>query len=377
MHAIVHIGAPKAGSSSIQSALRHHVDALAEQGVEAFRMGHTLNNAHTLAMRFMQHRKRLKPQERRKHGSLAKGHEKSQRAWEAFAEQIRARRPEFTVLSSEHFINLRNPEQLVEALRELFDDITLVAYLRDPVEQFRSRIDQEIRGGARFCDLMAPDMYRHYPNARLERYLALVGRERLVVRNFARENLVKGDVVADFLAQVGVIAGRPVSLPEPPSRRNESLCAAATAWLMTANETFRRFTDVDDRETLHQRYELIRRLRLSEELRALPKLRLDDPELIAPIRRNTRDYCLWLNETFLKGQAPLTVEDPKERVLEEAVLRDRMRDWLLGHLTPEALDAVLRAAVSLTRPASSARGRGTKRSTTERQPSAQPQQTHG
>lgn len=348
MHAIVHIGAPKAGSSSIQNAIRHNVDALESQGVGAFRGGHALNNGQTLAMRFMPQRKRLRPQERWKHGSPAEASEKSARAWAAFSEQIRARRPQLTVLSSENFINLRSPEQLIEALRGLFDDITLVAYLRDPVEQYRSRTDQQIRGGARFRDLKMPDSYRHYPNAALERYLALMGRERLVVRNFARTNLVDGDVVADFFAQVGKVAGRPITLPEPPPRVNESLCAAATVWLMTANETFRRHNDAGDRDTLQQRYDLIRRLRLSETLRALPALRLDAPELIAPIRRNTRDFCLWLNDTFLEGQELLTVDPPRKPPLKGSALRARMRDWLLGHLTPEALDLVLREAVALT-----------------------------
>lgn len=298
MHVIVHIGAPKAGSSSIQNAIRQNIDALENQGVEAFRGSHTLNNRETLAMRFMQQRKRLRPQERWKHGALVEANKKS------------ARRQKFAVLSNENFINLRNP-----------------------VEQYRSRTDQQIRGGARFCDLMMADRYRHYPNAALKRYLALVGRERLVVHNFARGNLVDGDVVADFFARVEKDAGCPITLPEPPARVNESPCAAATVWLMTANETFRRLNDAGDRDTLQQRYDLIKRLRTSETLCAWPTLKLDDPELTAPIRFNMRDFCLWLNETFLDGQEPLTVDPPREMPLKGPALRARMRDWLLCHLT--------------------------------------------
>jgi len=346
MQAIVHIGAPKAGSSAIQSAIRLNAAALEAQGIHPYRPT-TGPSERALALRFHPDRTRLPPRARMKLKSAQAGWEWSLRCWEDLAQDIRTSRPETTLISSEHFFGLPDPAEFIAALREIFSEITLVAYVRDPVDQYRSRTDQHIRGGQRFRDLQMFDEYRHYARSGLQTYLEILGPERMVVRNFDRANLVGGDVVKDFFARLGAITGREIALETVPPRANESLCAAATVWLMTANECFLRVSDEDDHALLKQRYEVIERLRKAEALAGMPKLKFDDPQMTALIRRNSRDCCLWLNRTFLEGQVPIETGVPDAEPLKPTEIRARMHDWFLACLAPDALDAVLRVAVPL------------------------------
>ena len=347
MHAIVHIGAPKAGSSAIQYALNLNAAHIAAQGIHPYRPS-TGPADRALSTRFLSTKTPLSPQVRLQLKSAQDGLAWSERCWEELAQTLRRDHPELTLISSEHLFSLPKPELFIEALQELFTQITLIAYVRDPVAHFTSQLDQSIRGGTRLAALRTPLDYRHYAHSRIRDYASLLGADRMVVRNVERANLLDGDVVTDFFAQVGTIAGRTITLKRLPPRANESLCAAASVWLMSVNETFERFGKGDE-PILKLRKDLIRRLRRAPKLAGLPKLKLTDPELANLIRYNAREVSTWLNETFLEGQVPLETGSKPAHVPEAADMRARMREWLLGYLTPEALDQVLRTAVPFTR----------------------------
>ena len=346
MHAIVHIGAPKAGSSAIQYAIGLNAEQIAAQGIYPYRPSVGPGDR-ALSTRFRPGQKNLPPDVRLKLKDAQNAQEWSQRCWDELAETLRRDRPELTLISSEDLFGLPSPGEFIAALRELFDEITLIAYVRDPVAQFLSQANQQIRGGVRFRDLKTPLDYRYYAWTNLEGYLDAVGRGRIVVRNIDSANLRDGDVVTDFFEQVSAIAGRGIAPERMPPRANESLCAAATVWLMSVNETFERFGKGDE-PILRLRHDLIARLRRAPELAGLPMLKLTDPELAGLIRHNAREMTGWLNDTFLEGQIPLDTGTPPARMPEAAEMRARMREWMLGHLTPEALDAVLRVAMPLT-----------------------------
>ena len=91
------------------------------------------------------------------------------------------------------------------------------------------------------------------------------------------------------------------------------ICATATVWLMSVNETFERFGK-GDKPILRLRQDLIARLRRA-------------PELAGLIRHNARDMTGWLNDTFLEGQTPLDIGTPPARMPEAAEVGARMRDW--------------------------------------------------
>lgn len=346
MHAIVHIGAPKAGSSSIQNTIRLNREVLTHQGLFCF---WPENGPYDLALaaRFVKNFKKLPPMAQHQLGSLESAHAWSGKCWADLEEQVRARRPELTLISSEFLFGMPQPKAFVDALRSLFSRITLVLYVRDPVSQYVSQLDQQIRGGARFQDLQSPLHFKYYGYSCVTDYAEILGTDNIVVRNFERSNLLGGDVVTDFFDVAGRLAGRPAKLERIPSRANESLVAAASIWLMTVNEAYDRFGK-NAPSTVKRRRELIDRFRQSADLGHLPKLKMTDEVLIALIRNNAREVCTWYNDTFLQGQMLLQVAPLETAPPSEGEVRARMRDWLFGYLTPESLAPVLRAAVPLT-----------------------------
>ena len=348
MHAIVHIGAPKAGSSAIQGTIHRDRAAIARQGIYPF-LPSTGPLDRALSARFRPDQTRLKPDMRMKFDDAASMQAWSRRCWEELEATLRAERPDYALLSSEHFFNLLRPGELLDALGALFSKITLILYVRDPVAHYVSQTDQQIRGGVRLRDLGTPASFAYYPAARLEDYLAAVGRENMVVRNVDRANLEGGDVIADLFEQVARITGRRVDWTASPRRANESLCGAASAWVLGTNETFERFGS-GDKEAIARRQELFQRLRASEALTGLPKLKITEPDLAALIRHNAREKAEWLNATFLEGQVPLETADAPAKIPDEDALRVRMRDWILGYLTPEHLELVMREVIPLTGP---------------------------
>ena len=343
MHAIVHIGAPKAGSTSIQQAMRLNRTALERQGIHPY-IPATGQMGRALSARFRSDRKRLLPDMRLRFESTKQMQAWSARCWEELAQEVRHERPNVTLLSSEHFVNLPHPEMFIDELRTIFSDITVIAYIRDPVAQYASQIDQWIRGGARLQHLKTPLEFRYYGQMQLGEYLGLLDRDHIVVRNFDQANLAEGDVVHDFFRQLGGILARPVALDEVPPRANESMCGAVSAWLLTVNETFDQH-GTGDANTIRLRRELFKRLRRDATLAALPRLKLTDADLVALIRHNAREKCIWFNETFLDGQPPFDIAPAPMHIPDNAELRTRMRSWILGYLTPEHLELVLAAVV--------------------------------
>ena len=344
MHVIVHIGQPKAGSTAIQAALHLQLQHLEEAG---FFVATRAGEVQDLSLALTRYDwVAASPILRLKFGTMAAARDFSERRWDRLRSLVRERRPEVTLLSSEHFMSPAVAGPLLERLAQTFERVSVICYLRDPVTHYVSNIDQKIRGGDRFSELRPPvSTGRLQVFAAVRAYHDRIKSGDLVLRNFDRANLVAGDVVADYFAQVSHITGR-IFTPVGTSRSsNESLCGAATAWLLTLNETYDRRGGPVDPAALELRRALVARLRWSEALKELPRLKLSDPALIAPIRRAARADLDWLNATLLQGQLPFDTALPDGAPAETpdaATLRARLRDWLLGYLTPEAAQLIAR-----------------------------------
>ena len=337
MHVIVHIGQPKAGSSAIQMALRAERAGLREKGILVGPLDRDLSFALTKADIV----KKI-PNFRIRFKTMDAAQEHSERQWKIFRNEVEQAQPRLTLLSSEHLVG--TPKDLLERLRPLFTKISIVCYVRDPVSRFVSALDQGIRGG----HSTIPDLHdKEVPSSAnpIRAYQKQVGEENVTVRNFDRANLKDGDVVTDFFDQVSQITGQEIVPQHPSQRTNESLCGAATVWLLTANATFHRQTAAPASVKLRQ--SLIKHLREADSLKDLPRLKMTDPVLVNAIRSATAADCRWLNETVLQGQVPLEVGNPKPTTAPDpAELRARMQDWLLGYLTPEATALVAREVLA-------------------------------
>lgn len=348
MQAIVHIGSPKAGSTTLQHALRINREALAGQDILYWepdpRHGPP---ARILANRFARPGKPLLPRERLHYASRDEATARSLECWAELSEKVRRERPAVTILSSESLFAVKPPRQVLDALGEIFDKITILAYMRDPVALYVSALDQIIRDGARLSKLWLPVDFG-FPSARvLTQYADRLGDEHVVVRHLVRDNLIGGDLIADLLGCLGNIVGREVTLKKRPAASNESLCAAATVWLLGLNETFSRFEGSGDQRMIRDRAALIDRLRGAPELAGLPKLSIAGTELADWVRATQREDIALLNRRFLAAQRQIDLPRDDLALPDAGRMRAAMREWLLSQAPGEALERVMQVALVL------------------------------
>lgn len=345
MHLIIHGGPPKTGSTSIQRALWRSGDALGGQDC-LFYKGRKPGEW-ALHYLFCDPDAPLPAVLRRHFADVAEARAWSAACWDEFEAAVEAAQQRVVLISSEHFANSAQPEAMLDRLRQRFARITYVAYARDPVSSYVSELDELIRGGRRFRHLPQVDGYTAAALGNLMRFEAVLDPGDLVIRSFARTDLVDGDIVADFFHVLREQAGVDLPLPQIEARINDSLCGAATAWLATLNEELgiQAAGTEEYRALIAARLRLVERLRRSRDLAALPRLEMSDPVLEAAIRSNAGDVIEWVNERYLCDQTPMTVADPTVARPKPQVLQTRMRDWMMSYVTPRAMRAIARAGI--------------------------------
>lgn len=345
MHLILHVGLPKTGSTAIQGGLMRHGEAMLAQGIHVFMRPPI--NGRGLSVRYeTRRRQKLAPRLIRDYDlrSIEDAQAWSeQNYWQPMEEELARRKPACMVLSSENFARLGSNREFMDRLRGLADQITVLAYVRDPVAQFTSAMDQNIRWFNSYRKALSLENDTLELAGCLRDYEAALGSEHLVIRNFDRSNLAGGDAVTDFLAQVSALSGIALDLPVEPGQLNEGLSGAAVAFLLLLNNATVQGPEHSDRKAATEhRYKLLDRLRASPEIRALPRLRIEDPDLQNHIRRQSADTLAWLNGTYLTDQIPLPMPEPRAPELSATERRERMVRLLLEHLTPAAMEAITR-----------------------------------
>ena len=340
MKLLLHIGPHKTGSTSVQLSLSKVRKALLEQGVWYFEPKIAATSA--IFAQYASKEQRLAP------GLLRKfANEDAILAWSRqclvdLRAQAARGDADLCIISSEDFLSL-TPDKVAELLRdmqEIFSEVTVLAYARDPVALYLSVLQQMVKTGFQLRQLKTPETFNFPLRRGLETYGRVLGRPRMIVRNFDRANLVQGDVVQDFAAVVGKI-GPTITLPS--LRQNESLPGAATAWFLTVNETW-------DRGPLGlDRLRVMNTMTSSKALAALPRLEMNDPGAQSVIRRNARADIAWINAAHLQGQIPLAeVEAADDPTGDQTYTLDWMRDWIMGYLTSDAMALIAREILRVT-----------------------------
>lgn len=280
----------------------------------------------------------MPPKVRRLFGTREALHAWAASNWEQFEAEVRDLKPEITVITSEHFSALREPLELIERLRQSFDRIDVIAYVRDAASLLPSRLDQTLRSGGKHRALIAGKGMA-YPMGRvdvLRLYAEVVGPDALHIRNFAAANLRNGDVADDFFQTLRDITGGDVPFDARPDRHNESSPGALSAWLMMQDiVTERGRKGPLEPAEWKQRMSLLSMLRAAPELRDLPKLKLEDRRLEAYVCRAASEDAAWLNSTFLQDQVLLAVPDEEEVTLRPEEALQAMEAWVMGYYTPE------------------------------------------
>lgn len=340
MHLILHMGPSKTGSSAIQVALHQNKDVLSQHGIHM-----TKTSGHDLCFRYRYSRK-LPPKMERRFGSLEQMVSRAEEEWQKFEAEVHENKYETVIVSSEDIPSAKLRDDLVRRLQKSFDKITGILYFRDPVDLYISELNQRIRHGLRFRHAPTPVQYKYRHLEFAEWFTSLAGRDALVTRNFDRANLKDENVVSDFFDIIEKTCRVNIDFKIPSAPVNPSLTGAATTWMFSFNEILDRRIKKINKDVLDRRSDVIKKLRHSETVSKHEKLRLTDPELQAVIRQNAAADMKIINEKYLQGQVPLNIGNHQPVELTQEQARDRMREWLLGYMTPEAVSDVTRELLS-------------------------------
>ncbi|MDT0684539.1 hypothetical protein RM543_17850 [Roseicyclus sp. F158] len=203
MRLIIHIGTPKAGSSSLQVALSVNREVLARNGILYPAIGRATH--HTDLAAGLHGADMMRDIDLRRNGGDPRAVEhRTEAAWQSVADQVRRHTPETVILSAENFMSLDDFDTLRRWVGQIAPgaEVTSVAYLRSPVANHEAKISQRL---GRTSGVRLPGYLPWH--ARLVRWRA-VGQVHL------RDLAAVGDLRVDFLETVQLGLSSIVTMPE-------------------------------------------------------------------------------------------------------------------------------------------------------------------
>lgn len=242
MKAIVHIGAPKTGSSTIQEFLFQNTDALAQKGFRFSRNvpGRGSQFEYPIAALARLDRLLPAPDTQARHSSTDLAvHKQIGAAAEA---ELAAKRATWTepvaLFSSEHIHPWLRRTDEIQSLDRMFgahfDSVRYILYIRNQEDLVASSHSERIKRGSnrRHQDFLEQrlDHLDYEPRVRL--WLDVVGRDRFDLRLLDPGFLKDGNLLSDFASACGFTLD---GLTIPP-RINESLSAPAAECVRAMNE---------------------------------------------------------------------------------------------------------------------------------------------
>lgn len=235
MKALIHIGMPKTGSSTIQSFLKINADALRAQGIRHDPVNPHFGSQYELAATGLV-RAGAVMSDGVALRVLGLRNPDAQRgyvdAFEARLQQGRQAWGEGVYLGSSEHIHawLTRAEQIAaldDMLRRHFDSVQYLVYLRPQLEMVVSAYSERIRRGETlsFDDHFNSRLkaLNYWKSLRL--WARVVGEARITPRLLTPDALVGGDLLDDFCAQAGIDR----TGLKTPRRMNTSLSAEAIA----------------------------------------------------------------------------------------------------------------------------------------------------
>lgn len=220
MKLILHIGRPKTGTSTLQATLSGRARLLREAGYLYPRIGHVTHHKHITfllpCLAPSPKHEGMPPEDLRSRGEAGLGDVKR---------QIDRHRPHTVILSSEYLFRPMtgaDVDILTDYLRQICDDIAVVAYLRDPVSAFASGLAQRLKTNHLLPDGIRPADYVA-PIAAFRR------RHKVYAHRFDRASLIGGDIVTDFMTRY--VEGVPPGPADSDTNRSPGAEGIKLLWL--------------------------------------------------------------------------------------------------------------------------------------------------
>lgn len=229
---IIHLGGFKTGSTALQRTLFAKRAELGLAGIHypGFASNHglaLLPNLISMANKIARH-----PYGGIWRGALAK--EVNEEIDTAFAQAISSNTHELTILSGEHFSTLSHVAvaSFVSRLRNHFDEIEALIYLRAPEEFATSMAQQLVRDGMMLADVIKTPPAPQYRMI-LTPWDQVLGADAVTVRPYSRDT----EIISDFCAAIGRPDVAPMLRAQAKSGKvNSSFSANAIAALDQVNK---------------------------------------------------------------------------------------------------------------------------------------------
>ncbi|MEL6817548.1 MAG: hypothetical protein AAFP80_02740 [Pseudomonadota bacterium] len=289
MRIILHLGTGKTGTTSLQAAMGRLRDQLLAQGIWYPDNPYAEDDSHHLLIGLYG--------EGLNEGAKISGSPSIQRkdmrskALE-FAKYIHAQaqkiKPHTVVISSELLIpsQEKNVTRLSEALYPITDDIRPIAYVREPADWYKSRLQQSAKG----CVFHKPFPTPHLRTA--FESIESAFEHRMLVRKFARKDLIGNDIVSDFLE--GVLGVEAKNFDYQKVSENASISGESAFALLVLGDALSRSRNPIFR--LRMKWFRSWLKRNQHQLGNYSKHEIK-PKLVQDIRRTSTDY-LWLKEHY-------------------------------------------------------------------------------
>jgi tetratricopeptide (TPR) repeat protein len=236
----IHIGVHKTGTKSIQHTLSGNREKLLAHGINSF-PGEPNHGPALISL--LSERPHRENRNLRKHVDTP---EKAASFNASIGHKItkalaRNRSPKM-VISGEGLSGLSETEmhRLKQLLGPYAAGYRIIVYVRDPYEYSNSASLQRLKAGS-----VLGDSYRNIPlpnyRRRLEKFIAVFGRDNVDIRVFHPQHFVGGDLVPDFLSAIGESPELAKSLKVV--RANESMSHEAALILSETNAVIPSFVD--------------------------------------------------------------------------------------------------------------------------------------
>ena len=218
---ILHIGSPKAGSSSIQASLRDFDD-----GETFYASLGEVNHTLPIIVSFLDDESKIN----RKTKKIQNAFDRKQRYLKKLEGQLSRNDRERIIISGEgiaHKLRDKDKQKLIEYLCCNDANLKIIYYVREPISFTKSIFQQQVKVNGR---AILPKSLKSKHKLRLNYFYKVIPKENIIVRKFDRDILEKGCVVKDFSSVVDIEVDKVVNV-------NESLSLPALKLLYEFNKT--------------------------------------------------------------------------------------------------------------------------------------------